>query len=86
MAELNMLTSRRLPMWVEPSADNLKYRLDSNLVRLVHDNVALRYPRLKVGKRFALELALTQWLHAEGLMKERVEVPGYEGGDHGDHA
>ena len=75
---MNMLTARRLPMWMEPSKDNLKYRLDSNLVRLVHDSISLRHPRVKIGRRFALELALSQWLHSEGLMRERVEVPEYE--------
>lgn len=72
---MNMLTARKLPMWVEPAADNLKYRLDSNLVRLVHDAVSIRNPGLRIGKRFALELALTQWLHNEGLVRDRVEVP-----------
>jgi hypothetical protein len=72
---LNMLTTRKLPIWVTPANDNLKYRLDNNLVRLVHDSVRLKHPTLKIGKRFALELALTQWLHSEGMLRERTDIP-----------
>ena len=82
---MNLLTTRRLPIWVTPASDNLKFRIDRNLVRLVHDAVSLQHSKLKVGKRFALEFALTQWLHSEGLLKEGLDIPAIFGDDNGNH-
>jgi len=82
---MNLLTTRRLPMWVTPASDNLKFRIDRNLVRLVHDSVSLQHPKLKVGKRFALEFALTQWLHSEGLLREGLDIPAIFGETDGNH-
>jgi len=82
---MNMLTVRKLPMWQTPAKDNAKFRLDRNLVRLVHDVVQIKNPKLRVGKRFALELALTQWLHSEGLLREGVSIPELLGDGDGDY-
>lgn len=82
---MNMLTTRKLPMWGTPAEDNLKYRIDRNLVRLIHDSISLQHPKLKIGKRFAIELALTQWLHSEGLLREGVTIPELIGEGNGNH-
>ena len=82
---MNMLTVRKLPIWQTPASENLKYRIDRSLVRLVHDAICLQNPRLKIGKRFAIEYALTQWLHSEGLLRERVNVPEMTGDSNGNH-
>ncbi len=82
---MNMLTTRKMPMWVTPARDNLKFRIDRNLVRLVHDAVSLQHQKLKVGKRFALEVALTQWLHSEGLLREGLDIPAIFGDSDGNH-
>jgi hypothetical protein len=82
---MNLLTTRKLPMWVTPASDNLNFRIDRNLVRLVHNAVSLQHQRLRVGKRFALEFALTQWLHSEGLLKEGLDIPAIFGDENGNH-
>lgn len=71
----NLLTTRRLPLWREQAKDVPKYRVDSALVGMIVSTLQLRHPGIRIGKRFAIEYALSQWLHNEGLLKERVEVP-----------
>lgn len=76
---MNLLTTRKLPLWVTPANENLKYRIDSALVGMVVSALQMKNPRLKVGKRFAIEYALTRWLHHEGLMEDLLEVPELDG-------
>lgn len=82
---MNLLTTRKLPVWTTPAADNHKFRIDSALIGMVHSAVSMKNPKLKIGKRFAIELALTQWLHSEGLLEERLEVPELKGVGNGSH-
>lgn len=80
---MNMLTTRKLPMWVTPANDNLKYRIDAALVGMIVAAVQMKNPRLRCGKRFSIEYALTQWLHDQGMLKDGVEIPELNGGDNG---
>lgn len=76
----NLLTIRRLPvLGFQRSPQECKQRLDANLARMVQEQVQRRHPGLRVGKRFALEWVLLQWLHAEGLMRQPVVLPDSRG-------
>ena len=72
---MNLLTARKLPIWTTPASSNQKFRIDTALIGMVHAAVSMKNPRFKIGKRLAIELALTQWLHSEGLLADKLEVP-----------
>jgi len=82
---MNMLTTRKLPMWHNLSDNNLKYRIDTALVGMIVAAVQMKNPRLRCGKRFSIEYALTQWLHSEGLLREGVNIPELAGGSNGNN-
>jgi hypothetical protein len=35
----------------------------------VQDNLQLKHPTVRVGKRFAVEFALQEWLYEKGLVR-----------------
>jgi hypothetical protein len=67
---VNLLTVRRLPVQLNnEGAQPYKLRLDPALAKLVQDNLQLRHPSVRVGKRFAVEFALQEWLYSRGLVR-----------------
>ena len=47
-----------------------KQRMDANLGRMIAEQVALRFPHMKVTKRFAIEFALREWMSDRGLLRQ----------------
>ena len=72
---MNLLTVRRLPIFTERSGSEHKVRMDRALAEMVTASVQMRYPSMRVGKRYSIEFALLSWLHAEGLIAEEPKVP-----------
>ena len=67
---MNLLTVRRLPVQLNNAgAEPYKLRLDPALAKLVQDNLQLKHPSVRVGKRFAVEYALQEWLFGHGLVR-----------------
>jgi hypothetical protein len=67
---VNLLTVRRLPVQLNnEGAQPYKLRLDPALAKLVQDNLQLKHPSVRVGKRFAVEFALQEWLYEKGLVR-----------------
>jgi len=66
---LSMLTIRKLPPISDGNGAH-KQRLDSTLGRMVQEQVALRFPKLRVSKRFAIELALQEWMSDRGMLRQ----------------
>ena len=65
---LSMLTIRQLPPVANTNGAQ-KQRLDSTLGRMVQEQVALRFPKLRVSKRFAIEFALQEWMSDRGMLR-----------------
>lgn len=73
---MNMLTVRKLPIYdFQRAGTDTKWRIDTNLVRLVHDAVQCENPGLKIGKRASLELVLLQYLESKGLISNAPQLP-----------
>jgi len=82
---MNLLTVRRLPVFTARSGSDHKVRMDRALADMVTASVQLKYPAVRVGKRYSIEYALMEWLFAEGLVSEAPTVPvaGQGGSDGG---
>ena len=72
---MNLLTVRRLPIFTERSGSEHKVRMDRALAEMVMASVQMRYPSVRVGKRYSIEYALLSWLYSEGLITTEPVIP-----------
>ena len=60
------LTMRTVPLRLGTGDSDYKVRLNEQVVTLVHASVSRRWPWSDVGKRFAVEAVLRDWLRLTG--------------------
>jgi len=72
---MNALTIRKLPIFTTRTGSEHKVRMDRALADMVTASVQMKYPAVRVGKRYSIEYALMQWLFAEGLISQAPTVP-----------
>ena len=72
---MTMLTIRQLPLTIRGNVEDTRYRLDTALVKMVQAQVQQKNDKVRVSKRFAIELALIEWLEREGVVAEKLNIP-----------
>jgi hypothetical protein len=82
---MNRLTVRKLPIFTERSGCDHKIRMDRALADMVAASVQIKYPTVRVGKRYSIEYALLEWLHSQGLVKDGPVIPVAGSKDNGNH-
>jgi hypothetical protein len=69
------LTMRTVPLQLGTGASDYKVRLNEQVVELVHASVSRRWPGSDVGKRFAVEAVLRDWLRMTGEAEMPTVMP-----------
>ena len=69
------LTMRTVPLQLGTGASDYKIRLNEQVVELVHASVSRRWPGSDVGKRFAVEAVLRDWLRLTGEAEMPTVMP-----------
>jgi len=69
------LTMRTVPLQLGTGASDYKVRLNEQVVELVHASVSRRWPGSDVGKRFAVEAVLRDWLRLTGEAEMPTVMP-----------
>ena len=69
------LTMKTVPLQLGAGDGDYKVRLNEQVVDLVHASVARRWPGTNVGKRFALEAVLRDWLRLTGEAEMPMVLP-----------
>ena len=69
------LTMRTVPLQLGTGDSDYKVRLNEQVVELVHASVSRRWPGSDVGKRFAVEAVLRDWLRLTGEAEMPTVMP-----------
>ena len=69
------LTMRTVSLQLGTGASDYKVRLNEQVVELVHASVSRRWPGSDVGKRFAVEAVLRDWLRLTGEAEMPTVMP-----------
>ena len=69
------LTMRTVPLQLGTGDSDYKVRLNEQVVELVHASVSRRWPGSDVGKRFAVEAVLWDWLRLTGEAEMPTVMP-----------
>ena len=69
------LTMKTVPLCLGTGESDYKVRLNEHVVELVHASVSRRWPGSDVGKRFAVEAVLRDWLRLTGEAKMPSVMP-----------
>lgn len=69
------LTMKTVPLRLGAGEGDYKVRLNEQVVDLVHASVSRRWPGSDVGKRFAVEAVLRDWLRLTGEAEMPAVMP-----------
>ena len=69
------LTMRTVPLQLGTGDRDYKVRLNEQVVELVHASVSRRWAGSDVGKRFAVEAVLRDWLRLTGEAEMPMVMP-----------
>ncbi len=69
------LTMKTTPLTLGTGGSDSKIRLNEQVVNMVHASVARRWAGVDVGKRFAVEAVLRDWLRLTGESDMPVVIP-----------
>jgi hypothetical protein len=69
------LTMKTLPLRLGAGSGDYKVRLNEEVVDLVHASVSRRWVGADVGRRFAVEAVLRDWLRLTGESDMPVLIP-----------
>jgi hypothetical protein len=69
------LTMKTTPLSLGGGAGDYKVRLNQEVVGLVHASVSRRWSGVDVGRRFAVEAVLRDWLRLNGESDMPVVIP-----------
>jgi hypothetical protein len=69
------LTMKTVPLQLGTGDSDYKVRLNEQVVELVHASVSRRWPGSDVGKRFAVEAVLRDWLRLTGEAELPTVMP-----------
>ena len=69
------LTMKTTPLTFGAGNSDSKVRLNAEVVNMVHASVSRRWDGVDVGKRFAVEAVLRDWLRLNGESDMPVVIP-----------
>jgi hypothetical protein len=69
------LTMKTTPLILGTGGSDSKIRLNEQVVNMVHASVSRRWAGVDVGKRFAVEAVLRDWLRLNGESNMPVVIP-----------
>ncbi len=69
------LTMKTTPLTFGTGNSDSKVRLNPEIVNMVHASVSRRWQGVDVGKRFAVEAVLRDWLRLNGESDMPVVIP-----------
>lgn len=69
------LTMKTTPLSLGAGSGDYKMRLNQEVVCMVHASVARRWAGAEVGRRFAVEAVLRDWLRLNGESDMPVLIP-----------
>lgn len=69
------LTMRTAPLALGIGSGDYKVRLNQEVVSMVHASVSRRWQGAEVGRRFAVEAVLRDWLRLNGESDMPVVIP-----------
>jgi hypothetical protein len=69
------LTMKTTPLRLGSGGSDYKVRLNEEVVDMVHASVSRRWAGVDVGKRFAVEAVLRDWLRLTGESDMPVVIP-----------